>query len=197
MPLSQIISQVLMNPDEEDVPAETQLSVWVDNLSSPSYGYNVQRTRAVIEGFWQHVQALPPWFPATRIDPHFLRVYYFLADQTQAQRPRPDLLRFFAEDYSRMSRQRVVDHARDASQFFTWLRNFAWHRLLALGVVGMEVDLSQHEEFVENYIQQHQLMAERAAESMQALADAEADLAVVLEHGVYWSPATHTPPRPE
>ncbi|KAI1782678.1 hypothetical protein LXA43DRAFT_1103582 [Ganoderma leucocontextum] len=151
MPLSQIISQVLMNPDEEDVPAETQLSIWVDNLSSPSYGYNIQRTCAVIEGFWSTFKPFRHGF-----------------------RPRASTPTSYGSTTSSPTKRKPSGHVLTSS-FFTWLRNFAWHRLLALGVVGMEVDLSQHEEFVENYIQQRQLMAERAAESMQALADAEAD----------------------
>ncbi|KAI1795478.1 hypothetical protein LXA43DRAFT_1091127 [Ganoderma leucocontextum] len=181
-------------PDLPDPPVDGQLDHFVRELHSPSYTYDISCVPNIISDFLVQVRSIPVILGCIDLDDYFRGTYRFLMEQPEAQRPAPDVLRTFWEDYSHTSRQRCIEHNCEELRLAEEAHREAYDRYRAVLLSCIHGDISADDPRYEQALAAQEETSATVREFEHSCDDTARSLAVVRTWGVYWGPEWGTSP---
>ncbi|KAI1788549.1 hypothetical protein LXA43DRAFT_1097244 [Ganoderma leucocontextum] len=156
-----------------------RLYQFVDNIRSPVYAYHPSLVSSIIDDFIRHVRELPDAADPSYTDYHFSQLYRFLAEQPDDLRAGADILLHFAQNYSRLTRERHVQYARRELQVAHSDREHARGWLLSLFIICSRAQVTNNLADIKEAIDKHGAASERVRAAALMRADADLDMADV------------------
>ncbi|KAI1796324.1 hypothetical protein LXA43DRAFT_1089894 [Ganoderma leucocontextum] len=184
-------------PDLPNPPVDDHLNRFVHELRSPSYTYDISRVPNIVSDFLLRVRNVQALVTCIDLDDYFRATYRFLLEQPEAQRPSPEILRGFWEEYSRISRQQAFEFTCEDLRLAEEAHRDAYDQYRDILLSCFRGDVSANDSKYKAAFADQEKTSAKVRECEDYCDVAARHLSTVKTWGVYWGPEWGTTPLVE